>query len=306
MSVFPEIHSWFTDRLDYEGYGYAEFSDPQGTAEGPIKIQFDESGITSVEMNVEKITPPQSFPLFIFLSGERPDKNGFVGWGSNSKGNPCTKLTVNTPEGTFCTVAEVAYNSSNSTLNFHPPLQFESKNSGNAKYWVLPLSNFLSGFAEFEPSLENHPLRIVTFPPLENLTGEEKLIYQMQMRRLILFQFCGALGFIEPLIDYEERRRKLEEGNAQSLITAVMVGEISHHAINISDLNQWFPWSFLRLLSLATGTKVESPWIEFRDEKGDLVRRIHHHFSLPEIAQKRHVILREWEIPRDPDTGIGA
>jgi hypothetical protein len=308
MSIAPEINNWFTDQLDYEGYGYAKFSDPQGVAEGPVKIRFDESGKTLVEMKVEKIIPQPLLPLLFFdtkttyasseLSALFPElKEGteVLAFGSNSKRNLCTKLTVTTSEGTFSTHGEISYNSqytpADATLHFQALLQFESKNSGNAKYWVLPLSNFLSCFAEFDPSLEHHPLFI-----LKELQKEENL-------HLILFNFANAKGFIEPLADYEERKRKLEEGEIKSLITSVMIGEIGSNSIEISDIYNWFSWDFLLLLSFATGTKVESPWIELRDEQGNLVRRVHYNFSLPKIIKKRHIILKEC---RPLDTGIGA
>ncbi len=317
MSIVPEIHDWFTEQLDYEGYGCAEFSDPQGIAKGPVTIRFDESGKTSVEMKVGEIIPQPLLPWLFFdkpkttyasskLSALFPElKEGteVLPWGSDSKRNLCKKLTVTTSEGTFSTHGEISYSSqckpADATLHFHALLQFEYKDSGNAKYWVLPLSNFLSGFAEFDPSLEHHPLRILTFPEGEELSGEENL-------RLILFNFANTKGFIEPLVDYEERKRKLEEGEVESLITSVMVGEIGSNSIEISDIYKCFFWDFLFLLSFATGTEVKSPWIELRDDQGNLVRRIHLHFSLPKIMEKRHVILKELIFPRTPDTGIGV
>jgi hypothetical protein len=304
MSIVPEINNWFTDQLDYEGYGYVEFSDPQGIAEGPVTIRFDEFGKTSVEMKVEKIIPKPLHPLFFFNKTKTTQEGTEVlAFGSaDSKKNPCEKLTVTTSKGTFFTHGKVFYDSrfGNGDLNFlHALLQFESKDSGNAKYWVLPLSNFLSHFVEFDPSLEHHPLRILTFPDGKELSGEENL-------RLILFNFANTKGFIEPLVDYEERKRKLEEGEVESLITSVMVGEIGSNSIEISDIYKCFFWDFLFLLSFATGTEVESPWIELRDDQGNLVRRIHLRFSLPKIMEKRHVILKELIFPRTPDTGIGV
>ncbi len=312
MSIVPEINSWFTDQLDYAGYGCAEFSDPQGLAKGPVRIRVDELGKTSVEMKVEKIVPQHPHPLF-FFNKPKMTKEGteVLAIGSDSKRNMCTKLTVTTSEGNFSTHGDVPYDSrcinADTTLNFHSLLQFESKDSGNAKYWVLPLSNFLSGFAEFDTSLEHHPLRIFTFPGREELQQEERSrLMGGTLNHLILFDFANTKGFIEPLVDYEERKRKLEEGEVESLITSVMVGEIGPNSIEISDIDNWFPWDFLLLLSFATGTEVESPWIEFRDEKGNLVRRVHHRVSLPKITKNRHVILKEWVFPRTPDTGIGV
>lgn len=311
MSIVPEIHDWFTDQLKYEGYSYAEFSNPQGIAEGPVKIRFDESGETSVEMKVEKITPQPLHQLF-FFNKTKNNKEGteVLAFGSaDSKKNTCKKLTINTSEGTFSTRGEIFYDSQfkNGDLNFlHALLQFESKDSGNAKYWVLPLSNFLSGFAEFDPSLEHHPLRVFTFPGWEEFQQEEQsLLMGGILNHLILFDFSNTKGFIEPLVDYEERKRKLEEGEVESLITSVMVGEIGSNSIEISDIYKCFFWDFLFLLSFATGTEVESPWIEFRDDQGNLVRRIHFRFSLPKIMEKRHVILKELMSP-PPDTGIGV
>jgi hypothetical protein len=50
---------------------------------------------------------------------------------------------------------------------------------------------------------------------------------------------------------------------------------VASNSIEQADLNEWFPDDFLRLLSVVTGTAVGAPWVEFRNDQGKLVRRIH-------------------------------
>jgi hypothetical protein len=60
-----------------------------------------------------------------------------------------------------------------------------------------------------------------------------------------------------------------------------MIGETHLKNDDFRDLQNWFPFQFLDLLGLATGTEIGAPWIEFRDSRGALVRRFHVNLNSP-------------------------
>lgn len=43
----PSPSDWFCADVGYEGWGRAEFSDPEGSLEGPVSVRFDERGARS-------------------------------------------------------------------------------------------------------------------------------------------------------------------------------------------------------------------------------------------------------------------
>jgi hypothetical protein len=82
----------------------------------------------------------------------------------------------------------------------------------------------------------------------------------------------------------------LLEGKAQRVITSVMVGEIGTNQIDYQSLKQWFPFQFLILLSIASGIEVGVNWIEFRDNEGKLVQRLHANFNNPWFSKGHKAI----------------
>ncbi|MEG5042419.1 MULTISPECIES: hypothetical protein [unclassified Microcoleus] len=80
----------------------------------------------------------------------------------------------------------------------------------------------------------------------------------------------------------------------QRTITAVMVGEVGSESIDIDKLTNWLPFGLLPLLSLATGSEVGIPWIEFRDANGGLVRRIHKRFGQPKFSRGHTTISEQY------------
>ena len=290
IGLFPS--DWFSTSTEYVGRGRAEFHDPQGAVEGPVIARFDEFGESSIEMDVEEFKPngTWSFGLWAFLIGGTPAPDGesrkvFFG----AKSNPCTSLTVTTSQGVFSAVDEIhcSYRMrSGPTGQEEAELtfdllrsQFDCSLAGKAKYWVLPLSNFTSNFTERHLDLDRHPLRIYPTPPIPDCLSDREAVYARlranSRNRLIVFEFNRALGFIEPLPDFDVRKKRLLSGRERNTITAVMVGELGSSGIDYADLDQWFPFDFLPLLALATGVEVGAPWIEFREAEGGLVRRIH-------------------------------
>ena len=55
-AFLPSPSDWFSTNAEYEGWGRAEFSDPEGSVEGETHVSFDESGEATVEMRPDLST----------------------------------------------------------------------------------------------------------------------------------------------------------------------------------------------------------------------------------------------------------
>lgn len=302
----PLPSSWFLTDVEYDGHGYAKFDEPKGILSGNIKIRFLESGDSIVEMQIEQIENEKTlqFGLFEFLSGEKKQRTekGYR-FDFTGSSNPCITLTVKTTEGVFSSTKNIRYgysleafpNDKPAKLRFHLIRSiFEASNENPAQYWVFPLLNFLSEFDQNHPTLDRHPLRIYPTPSIaEKFEGESKPISWLRANsknRLIIFEFKDRLGFIEALPDYEARKNKLISGQEQSIITAVMVGEIEEDIADEMKPEEFLPADFLLLLGFATGSEVGAPWIELRDAGEQLVRRFHSKLSTPVFSNGRTII----------------
>lgn len=296
---------WFTANLKYEGIGSAEFISPQGQITGPAVATFDDSGRTVVYLDGNLLARSDSahgWRVLGFLSSAQPSESStdttisIGSWGSN----PCAKLTIETQEGVFIAGCDGHYGLSipgesgyEVRLTFHPlRSEFRPAAPDAARYWVLPLFNFICDFVQRADVLNNHPLRVYReIPVLEGLSGQEERLRRLiaeQRNRLVVFQFEGDPGFIEPLPDYDARVVTLRNRDLARTVTAVMVGAVGDNSIEIADVvKSWLPCHFLDLLSLATGSRIGSPWIEFRDAEGRLVRRVHIQLGLPHFSQCR-------------------
>lgn len=337
----PTPSAWFVTDIDYEGWGRAEFSNPVGSLEGPVSIHFDESGEASIEMTPDVSTLHSErelrFGLGEFLSGERPSWTGNRWMLSRTleSRNPCKRLEVEGPQGVFST-EEVTDYFTNSLIGDVPGggvqkitfqvlwSEFVATDAQEPKYWVLPLTNFISEFRWYAPDeLDRHPLRIfptphvpeeITHIPTDEATEEAEMRARLALmaanskNRIVSFEFGGAYGFVERVPEYEELKASLLAEERQTRLTAVMVGEIGSNPINLFDeLASWLhPWDLLALLTLATGSEVGAPWIELRDEEGGLVRRFHRRLREPRFSRGYHVI-QELPMQGEPErpTGIG-
>lgn len=335
----PTPSDWFSTSPEYEGWGRAEFSDPQGSLEGPVEVRFDELGEASVQMRPDPNTLRSErelrFGLDEFLSGAEPTKVGEQWMLSRNfaQQNPCTGLEVRTSKGVFSTQdvsghgASVVYGGSADgveSLTFDVFLsRFDAEGAGHPKYWVLPLINFVSEWRQRRADLDRHPLRIFPTPEVpDEITcvpyapdGEEaanrafSALYAANSRnRLVIFEFEGAPGFVERLPDYGDRKEDLLAGRELILPTAVMVGEVGPNPNNtLTELGQWMrPDDLLMLLTLATGTEVGATWIELRDHQGRLVRRFHRRLREARFSRGYRLVddlpLKDGE---GRDTGVG-
>jgi hypothetical protein len=288
----PKVNNWFSTRIEYTGTGRAEFTNPKGWVEGEVNVQVDETGEISISMEVD----PDKFycecslglenrmgDLDWLLDGRKPSVIGsaVMSGGDLNPKNTCTKLFLRTDAGSFEILdINILYFAIHHKIQFWPHLcHFEANTTQRAKYWVLPLSNLIAypfSIPGDHPFLR-HPLRF--FPTLtDNLSDEEKqhlLFLWNNSNNLVLFKSGRSLSFMEPLIDFEERKDRLENHQANNLITAVMVGRVGGKSIDFVQAIEWLPIDSIDLLSLATGTLVGIPWIEFRDANGHLVKRLH-------------------------------
>lgn len=299
-------NNWFLTNIDYEGEGRAEFENPQGYIEGMVKISFDEFGNSSIKMNVAKYhtEQPLSFNCIEFFNAAPALEEGSFSSTNRFGSNPCKSLTVNTPHGTYSAQGSIVYNPisslgrDNTRVEFYlVPSYFDNINAELPKYWVFPIFNLISDFTQRNSQLDCHPLRILPRLDEADNTTEPAAVRNFFFRnwdRLILFNFQETQGFIEPLIDFNERKKNLYSGQVQRTITAVMVGEVGSESIDIDKLTNWLPFGLLPLLSLATGSEVGIPWIEFRDANGGLVRRIHKRFGQPKFSRGHTTISEQY------------
>lgn len=283
----PKENKWFSPTVEYNGTGRADFADDRGAAEGEVRIIFDECGDTKIQMEIERLTGPDPRPkeiMDLVATRRLPKPSGGWDLSLGSRMNLCKRLAVDTGEGVFNAAGRIDYNlpsgADGGRVSLDPWVsEFDSKGPGKAKYWAAPLLNFVSDFCPGPPELSNHPLRIFPTPSIPEGPSKENFpsasLYANSRNQLIVFAFNGSPAFIEPLPDYAEREAKLRSLSAPRLITAVMVGEVGDNSIRLEALKSWFPYDLLRALNFVTGSEVGVPWLEFRDERGGLLRRAH-------------------------------
>ena len=270
-SQIPEPKNWFESKITYSGIGTAQFATHDLSLEGDTEVHFDE----------------RCRPTIILKHKHDPDLSAKL------KDNTCTSLTISC-ENSILTVPNKAGISFHDQLYekneivFTPSiLQFKSHLSYSPKYWVLPLFNFISAEGRrILDELNEHPLRLYEPWMLpEGLSDQEWVRFMNDSKHtnhMITFDFGGSQCFIERLPDCQQKIEKIKSWQQEYAITALMIGD-TPEVIDLEDIENilsWGPMDFENWLFLATGTRVLSPWIEFRDAKGNLVSRIHFRNSL--------------------------
>ena len=179
----PTRNEWFESNAVYAGHGVAEFAHPVGRIEGPSKVSFDERGRCTAELTVENAAPEikNAFEFMAFMEGvelPQPTPGESAVLQSRGRQNRCTAFTVTTAEGIFTARHNIFYSYSlgdKAVLKLHLSVgQFDSRCHGEPRFWVMPLSNFISDFAQRHEQLDRHPLRIYPTPVIpSDLTQEE-------------------------------------------------------------------------------------------------------------------------------------
>jgi len=306
-AVLPVENNWLSTTLKYSGLGTATFRNPKGTVTGKTEIVVDENGSFHISMVVETIdTEDKPLPLGLqqLLSKDPPREiNGKLVLSMPFENNTCNQLKVVCSDGYLLATefdnhsGTFSYDANSGVteyIRFHPSTFEFRASEETAKYWAIPLNNFVSDFQTRNPLLSFHPLRIFPSKVVPNDTPADiKNIAEYiadQKNSLIVFTYLEELGFIEALPNYEERVKKLKSKEALSLITAVMVGGVSENSIDYVRLINWFPTIFIDLLSFVSGVEVGVPWIELRGDKGQLIRRYHTSFGFPTYVEGARII----------------
>ncbi len=275
------MSDWFQDRFSHVGRATLEFGNPCGSVSGEGTVEADERGSFTVRFRVEDaeyLEPEktgEADKLERLLMGNpmlRGDQED-LGWFSLEPRNTPTSFRLETPEGVLRAVGAMSYWIGNDergdwTVTVLPfRLQYDVLGKEDAAYWAMPLSNFVAGFLqEPSPDVQTNPL----------LSGRGAL------GLIIEFDFDGGKAFIEQVSEYDDRAEQLREGSATNRVTSVMVGAVGDREHDSFEaIEEWLPLHLLGVLGLATGSEVGSPWIELRDEEGELVRRFYVRPSAP-------------------------
>jgi len=260
--------NWFTTDYDYSGYAEAVFHEPHVEFHGPAFVRPDENGRPVVDITVERSNPPAQtqFDLLAMQFGSRPVPGGgrVTAVGGGNQNRLCA--TVRAKNGVFRSGPDWNYELSwppgePLTLRINPiKSEFAAVSSAPETLLVLPLSAFVSEFPRPSSAVRDHPLN------LDAGSGSHA-------RGCITFELCGRSAFIQQLPGAEDASEGIRAWGGETVLTAVAI--IPMVDPEMIDPWGWFLNTFLRLLELAAGSEVGVPWIELRDEKGRLARRLH-------------------------------
>lgn len=295
-SLKPIRSNWLETRVAYVGRGRAVFTDPQGEIEGPARVTFARSGRAKVCITPETVTP-NHFPLHLGrIQGE------YRRFGMQ---NPCASVTVNTEMGIFSSTTDRVFIDNGmfraevgQAVDLHPlRSEFVVTNEGQqAAFWVMPLTNFVTDDwcrTECE-ELISHRLRMFSTPEVPLVLVDDDLVRAQLIAnsRQHLLTFCqgGRGGFIEQLPGYEKRVKRLTSRESRKEFTAVIVGPAHVQRVRWDEPHTTFPIDLLALLNLAAGSRVGAPWVEFRTDAGELVRRDHIPFGASGYCTPRPVL----------------
>src|SRR5882762_8719316 len=103
------LNDWFSTRIEYEGRGRAEFLDPHGAMEGRTRVEINENGTSKIEMAIEGMDEEWPLPLMQRISGQKPLETGGAIPFTGGPSNPCTRLSISTPQGEFSATEGIHY-----------------------------------------------------------------------------------------------------------------------------------------------------------------------------------------------------
>src|SRR5579884_1060704 len=259
----------FDPRPVYSGIAIARFSDPQGTLRGVGEARVGDDGSLTIEMTVTEelqTSAPYVGGVVGFLRQAR-EVNGAVQIPAPAarEPNPCIAAQIATAEGTF----ELLTFEYEIDEHWHDPTkpvvlrfdairsQYSAVEPATPEYFLLPLRGL---FSEMLPigALVDYALRFA-----DNQNGSGRPVG-------IAFEFDGPC-FIQPV----NTATATGDSTGASSVTAALCGPLAGRSFDTQRYEDWFPFEVLPLLDLATGREVNSPWVEFRDGTGNVVRRIH-------------------------------
>jgi hypothetical protein len=289
--------TWFSSTHRYEGPSRVEYTDPVVIVRGTAVAELGESERSLVEFWVDEEAGPEGLEelgVLHLMTGVTKHRGERV---VTFDVNPTeavipSRLVIETPEGVFSSKSVrsegLKIGGAGSELLCFSLLraEFDANGAGDAEYWVLPLFNFTAEFVRAIEEHEEHPLRL---PSPENVQRPPGCGRSRESARgVIPFSYRGHPGFIQPLPDYFDRVAALRDGRAARLVTALMVGKLGDLPTDLDSLMEWFPFDYLYLLSITSGNFVGMRWIEFRDAKRRLVRRVYIPSQLLGFSQGGH------------------
>ena len=277
MNESTEVSHWFESEIKYFGNGTAVFSKQSLSFEGPAKATFDSNGRCTIDLEIEARSTKEGSKLLM---------------GQANKISPilnCDSLVIQTDKGDliasgFIHVNELQLNPFSDPgakkaerFSFRATqAKFVSGLKRTRRYWVMPLVNFLVDFMYQFPDLANHPLRLRTQAIGKNAGEVEKQTFGgIGVNNVGVFKLLDGIGFIDLLPNYYDIKASLKKAHKLSLITGCAVGDYQNVTNEFAASDDWSPVDLSLLLSLATGHQVTIPWIEFRDDAGELLERHH-------------------------------
>ena len=299
-------NAWYSTTVEYVGKAYVRFSKPKGWIRGKAKCKYDSLGNGVIKMEVkewENEEAPSGLDKnvsFTWLAaGYRPDgvASGMLMLGSVTNTNLCDFIEIKTKNGTYrAEKPNYDWPAFRHEFEFYPReanFQVTGKTREEAKYWVLPLLNFLTLFLDRYDNFQNHPLRIFPIRPevFEFLESDASAIEKRYVEHqatassyLIGFMYNDQPGFIEPVPKYRKYVKDIESGKLRNAQTAVMVGS----AKNLK--NELDPIELLPVLGITTGHLIGASWYELRDESSHLLSRFHANFGGSDYGYGRAAI----------------
>lgn len=296
-----EPAAWFTTNISYAGESTAELSHGrEWQLHGPCELELRADGALQGQLRIHEFIE----------NGERvPVENGARRLGDLLRFSRIVSLTMGLDGGTLVGhgFGQLSWqiglredDTTEASLRFTMRWAVvEMDQAGRGDYWVLALSNFLVDMPQTEDLFALHPLRLRLFPLLRasptHTNRSEQSTHEFiacQDSRLVAFWVLGGPGFIEPLVDYEERRSDLVNARCRSRITAIMVMPAKTDLRSYGNLPEWLPQGMSALLGLCSGNTVGIPWLEVRDVDRRLVRRLHFGWS-PCFTRGRPLVTEE-------------
>jgi hypothetical protein len=256
--------------IEYIGSATARFTDPAGVLRGVGAARFFEDGSSEITLLVDSIEgytipEPRGWALMAFFKG----KGSWIG-------NACEEFVLQTKNGRLSAVGRIYYTYDINggivkVIILGTTTRFVVTEQSRSTYWVLPLTNCQTSLFYSYPDLDSHPLRRSWKPGAENVTpGKAADDEFAESNRLIAYERNGKLEFLEGL-----RPRHLASSTGSSALSAILVGNVNGESIHFDQLGSWLPFDLLLLLSMATGNKVDYPWVEFWSADGSLLERLH-------------------------------
>jgi hypothetical protein len=291
-------YGWFSTEITYSGEVVLEYSEPNGVASGSGVVEFYESRDSNIKVAVEELGPDDARLglMGLAMNSKRTESKNVVQHVFSGPPRRASKIAIETPRGNFVAREGILWlgEDEESHLEQFSFLRgvFTSTSSDLAKYWVIPLTNYIAEFSESGRSLEAHPLRF--YVPSSS---------RSQLHASVIgFSFASLPGFVQPLPDYKVRVKNLKDAVLPQVITAVMIGEIpaALQTANPHELRSFIPVEYLDLLSLTCGVDVGAPWLEVRDDAGNLLYRFHDDLRAAPFTHQSHRPIRD-----DINTGTG-